>query len=570
MVCRLNFKSLFKGVVLGALLLTIYVFINYDSGVNASNCPATDYDCQIAEIAREIDALTPAHENNKKNLDNLNVQIASIRERIKGISSELSGLEIDIENREDDLSFAWDVVKEKTETHYRLLRLYDPISPFLFTDDASQAFMEIAYKEKAINDNQQTIDGYIDDLLNLKQDRDELEKNKSSLASAEASLGGQATHLAGEIKKVESYLTELSSKQQELSALKAGGFSTSIGDTPPTYVPCSGPPGSSNFCEPGFSPAFALFSFGAPHRTGMSQYGAYGRSKSGQSAEQILSAYYQGAELNKGYSVPGTINVSGYGAIAFEDNYLMGIYEVPESWGNNGGFEALKAQAVAARSYALYATNGGSGTICPTESCQVYKPQLKTGKWREAVQATRGWVITKGGSPAATYYSSTTGGFTISQWGWSGIKDTSGSWPDTAYEKIGGSPWFYMGWYKSRSGASCGRGNPWLTGAEMADILNARYVLDGHGGDNSRISPVDTDCWGGNPYSVSELAGIGGYTSVNSVNVVYGNDGSTLQVSFGTNKGTASFSGSEFKEAFNLRAPGYIGAKSSLYNIEKI
>jgi len=32
--------------------------------------------------------------------------------------------------------------------------------------------------------------------------------------------------LAGEVDKVEKYLNTLSSRQQELSALKAGGFST--------------------------------------------------------------------------------------------------------------------------------------------------------------------------------------------------------------------------------------------------------------------------------------------------------------------------------------------------------
>ena len=116
---------------------------------------------------------------------------------------------------------------------------------------------------------------------------------------------------------------------------------------------------------------------------------------------------------------------------------------------------ALAATTVGANAV----TNNGAGTICPTESCQVYKPQLKSGKWAEAVRATRGWVLVKGGSPAVTYYASTSGGYTISQWGWSGIKDASGDWPGSAYEKISGSPWFYKGWYKSRSGASCGRGN---------------------------------------------------------------------------------------------------------------
>lgn len=258
------------------------------------------------------------------------------------------------------------------------------------------------------------------------------------------------------------------------------------------------------------------------------------------------------------------------GTVPFEENYLLGIHEVPENWGNNGGFEALKAQAVASRSYALAYTNNGAKPICTTEACQVYKPSLKSGKWAEAVRATRGWVITKGGAPASTYYASTSGGFTISQWGWSGIKDASGDWPGTAYEKVAGSPWFYKGWYKSRGGATCGKSHPWLTSAEMADILNAWHLLYKGGGDASRVSPLDTGCWGGNPYSMSELTSIGGYTSVSSSSVVYSNSGNTQSVTFSTNKGSISISGEEFKRAFNLRAPGYIGIKSSLFNVEGI
>jgi hypothetical protein len=103
----------------------------------------------------------------------------------------------------------------------------------------------------------------------------------------------------------------------------------------------------------------------------------------------------------------------------------------------------------------------------------------------------------------------------------------------------------------------------------MADILNAWKVLYQGGGDVSRVSPVG-NCWGGNPYSVADLRSIGGFESVSSVSVVYSNDGSTLSVTFGTNKGSTNIPGSEFKKAFNLRAPGYIGLKSSLFNIEKL
>lgn len=556
------------------LLATVTILLVFSTLIggyfilHAQDC-GSNLDCQIAQIQREIDALAPAHETNKKELANLNKQLADLQARITSLSKQLTALEKQINGREEDLAYTQIVFNEKTSNHYKFIRTYDSVMSFLSSATASEAFREITFKEIAAQRDLQTIGQYAQNLVDLKNDKQKLEKNKQNLAAVQKKVDQRATFLQGEVDKTEKYLDQLSSKQQELIAAKAGGFSTSVGDTPATLEPCSGPPGSSNFCDPGYRPAFAAFSFGAPHRTGLSQYGAFGRSKMGQSAETILSAYFAGADLRKDYPSPATIGVSGFGRISFEDNYLLGIYEVPESWGNEGGFEALKAQAVAARSYALYSTNNGAGTICTTEACQVYKPQLKSGKWAEAVRATRGWVLVKGGTPANTYYASTSGGFTISQWGWNGIKDTNGDWPSQAYEKVAGSPWFYKGWFKSRGGVSCGRNSPWLSSSEMADMLNAWQVLNKGGGDASRISPVG-GCWGGNPYSIADLASIGGYSSVSGVSVIYGNDGSTVSLNFSTNKGSVNISGGEFQKAFNLRAPGYIGIKSSLFNIEKL
>lgn len=553
---------------MGILSFSFLIFYSFDF-VLASHCPASDYDCQIAEIQREIDALSPAHNNNKAELAKLNTQVAGLKKRIAAISAQLVSLEKEILQREEDLAYTNEIFNQKASNHYKFLRTYDPLLPFLSATGASDTLKEAVFRARAADEDRKTMEGYAKDLIGLKSDKTSLEKSKVSLQVAQKSVDAQAKALSVEVAKVESYISSLSARQNELAALKAGGFSTSVGETPATLEPCTGTPGTSNFCDPGIRPAFAAFSFGAPHRTGMSQYGAYGRSKVGQNAETILSGYYQGSSLNKSYAVPDTIGVTGYGRVSFEGNYMLGIYEVPESWGNNGGFEALKAQAVAARSYALAVTNNGQGSICTTESCQVYKPQLKSGKWKEAVEATRGWVLIKDGGPAKTYFASTSGGFTISQWGWSGIKDTNGDWPGGSYEKVSGSPWFYKGWYKSRGGASCGRNNPWLSSEEMADILNAWKVLTGGGGDTSRISPVG-GCWGGNPYSLGELKSIGGFGGVTGVSVVYSNSGSTMQVNLQTDNGSVSIEGGEFKKAFNLRAPGYIGIKSSLFNVEKL
>jgi len=103
----------------------------------------------------------------------------------------------------------------------------------------------------------------------------------------------------------------------------------------------------------------------------------------------------------------------------------------------------------------------------------------------------------------------------------------------------------------------------------MADILNAWVVLKS--GSDDRVSPVGS-CWGGNPYSLSELkskAGGSGYSSVTGVSVSYSDGGYTSNVHFETDRGGVDISGADFKKIFNLRAPGRISLKSGLFNIEK-
>ncbi len=70
--------------------------------------------------------------------------------------------------------------------------------------------------------------------------------------------------------------------------------------------------------------------------------------------------------------------------------------------------------------------------------------------------------------------------------------------------------------------------------------------------------------------SVSNNYG-GGISSVTGVTVIQGN-GSTSEVVFQTDKGERRVNGTNFKTAFNLRAPGYLSIPQSgfaFYNIEK-
>src|SRR3989344_1698274 len=298
-----NSKFSLLRITTGILLFitsTLLLFYSSTLSFAEPNCDSPgpgDFDFCIEKIQKEIDALKPAHEYNKKELEDLKIQVSNLEKRITGLSNQLSTVAENIQTREEDLAYARIIFDEKAQNHYKFIRFYDPLMPFIAGSNATDVFREINFRQKAADADRITMEEFAEDLISLKNDRSALEENKKSLAAAKSAVSSRASFLEGEVKKTESYLTSLTSKQEELIALKAGGFQTSIGDTPPTLEPCSGAPGSSNFCDPGFKPAFAGFSFGAPHRTGMSQYGAYGRSKSGQSAEQILSAYYQGAEL---------------------------------------------------------------------------------------------------------------------------------------------------------------------------------------------------------------------------------------------------------------------------------
>jgi stage II sporulation protein D len=98
--------------------------------------------------------------------------------------------------------------------------------------------------------------------------------------------------------------------------------------------------------------------------------------------------------------------------------YLGGLAEVPSGW----HVEALKAQAVAGRTYAVRRVRAGVDAACrchldSTPHDQVFTGWEKEGHWRgeywrRAVRETAGEVVTYEGDLAWTYYSSSHGGAT--------------------------------------------------------------------------------------------------------------------------------------------------------------
>lgn len=548
----------------------------------------------VEEIQQQIDELERMRKMSEDATKPLESQLTALENRIKTAQNGIAQAKKDaetlaqnIEEREEDLAVQYMLLSKRIAEQYKRSRVASPLLIFFSNNnDAAKVTKDLAYRNSIEAQDNRLITGISGDIEKLETDRKKLEDDQVRLAALQVQLDGQAAFFRVEVDKARDYqqslsgqIAQLSAQQQSIINARSGTSITSVGEVPSAddfnasigYK--SQAPGNS----------FAVFSFGAyTHRNGMSQYGAKARAEQGQSVEDILKAYYPNATLKKDYAVMGSISVDGYGSMPFEDQYLQGIYEMPASWHSN----ALKAQAIAARTFAVRRTNNGQSSICTTESCQVFKNQKKGGAWEQAVNETKGWVLVDGGgSPVSTQYASTHGGYSNTG-GWDTTDNSnSGEWSTRAWENKASSPWFYKSWYRSgysSSGPNCGRAHPWLSQEEFADIINAWIVRNNsNGADVGRIQPVTINqCaiggGGGNPFSMSELRDLannsgGAVTSVSGVSVSHNSNGQTATVTVNTNRGTLSIPGSEFKSTFNLRAPGYISIPQSsfaFFNIE--
>ncbi|MBC8535563.1 SpoIID/LytB domain-containing protein [Feifania hominis] len=142
------------------------------------------------------------------------------------------------------------------------------------------------------------------------------------------------------------------------------------------------------------------------------------RTEGGDEKLKNGSKYYRGAfefKRNSGDDIT-FINV-----VSMED-YVKGV--IPYEMSTSYPLDALKAQAVCARTYAMmnYTKHKSYGfSVCSTTDCQVYGGTgYETEKVRKASDETAGEVVTYNGKPIATYFYSSNGGYSESNanvWG---------------------------------------------------------------------------------------------------------------------------------------------------------
>jgi peptidoglycan hydrolase-like amidase/peptidoglycan hydrolase CwlO-like protein len=531
----------------------------------------------LADINTCLDQLNSAKQQSVKATAPLETQLVGIKQRVVFIEQDITIKGKNIADGYANLGKQQQILNATIRDFYIKSYYNSPLLILLSANSASQLTQLLGYQKANADRDKAIITNIAITIQDLKIKKDALENEQQSLIVVKAKLDKVVTDAKAYQATLSNQISQLSALQQQILASRLASLNI------PLYASTAGGCSSDIGKDPGFGGGFGFFSYGVPNRVGLNQYGAWGRAKAGDGYEKILRAYYNFDSIEKR---DATINVEGYGPYSL-DEYVKRVYEVPASWTDNDS-AALKAQAIAARSYALAYTNNGQGTICTTQQCQVFQPNPKTendNAWIKAVDATSGQVMVQGGNPIKAWFSSTHGGYVFSSGdiGWASTswtkeaRDTSGdvsSFSDlknNAYDKD--SPWFYCDW------GSRGDYNKtaWMKPNEVADIVNAILLAQKDSGTKDHLyqtdksNPAGTDTWDSGRVK-QELQNRGGspFNSVSDISISadFGS-GKTTNVHVSGDAGSVDISGSDFKNYFNLRAPANINIVGPLYNVER-
>lgn len=546
----------------------------------------------LSTIEAKIKEISGSNNTVSQKIALINDEVAKLDASIASNSEALSTKIKEIEDRQLLISQK-KVEMDKLSTDLYIRSRYRMATFFLSGNDWDTLVKEFFLKQSTISLLKQEVEDINGEFSSLEESRALLETEKTNLEAQKKDMDDSYALLAAEKAKLQAELKtqnstkssltktigslskEVSQLQQYLYYIKSGGTVVDINSIPTSGSDTASTPGFFRTSAPAGS--FAVFSFGAyTWRRGLSQYGADVRaSQYGQSYQTILSTYYPGTTFDT--ATMSTIKIRHCGnrgandscsvcnyptysdPIDFEDNYMKKIAEMPDNY----AMEALKAQAVAARTYAIKETNYGVNYIDDDECDQAYNANVNKPNWEAAVAATRNQVLISGGVLANTPYAAMHGGYSFDM-GWDSIDGTGTL--EQIYEAKStqyGSYWFYRQWFRKgyyASGNDCGH-TPYLSNVEMADILNA-YLRWTQVKSDPRIVAVDTTtCWkeAANPYSMAELKSV----VANPISNVYSafvanSNGTTTSILFRTDRGDISISGTDFKFIYNTRAPGFM------------
>ncbi len=407
-----------------------------------------EYENQIKEKKEEMEEVTSQLEQVQAEIARIQGSGYSLDQQIRLIDAELQRVEDEVEKLEEDLLEREGDISLKEEDLSEKQLYIEEISSKLYKN-SRYSLLEILFRQGNEDGFLQTLIfsrfvifsqiSYMrevaEEMRELREEKDALEEQREAFERDQEEFGESKSLLGQERSRIQGQLNERVATRGALTS-KIDGLDRQIShlleeqkeaarreaemlpDNPPPQ-----PTKPPEISEGGFYITGRGRDARQGHGVGMSQWGAYGGANNGMTAKEIVEFYYSGAKVTGGYE-NRTIRVDGYGTMNIED-YVAGF----GSWDGASGEvpakacgtseqvkanpkkytqhqscwpeEAIKAQAIAYRTYGLYYTSGG-GSICTTPTCQVYNDKEHTA-W--AAEETRGQVLTSGGSLITAVYS---------------------------------------------------------------------------------------------------------------------------------------------------------------------
>ncbi|MEI7604326.1 MAG: SpoIID/LytB domain-containing protein, partial [bacterium] len=355
----------------------------------------SDIDQQI-KIAKEQKAAREAELNQAQTLlktlqnksysvstdiNTLKSQITDLENQTSQVKNQISELEKNIKKTQDDMDLFKAQRNEQISQYFMDSSMDSTIEDLLNSASSIGEYQTLSeIKTFSIGNKKQQLDEVSENFVKLNEEKKQVEQLKADLELQNSSLAQKKQELETALYSINNNIGSTTANANSIKS-QLSGLNSSLGqldsqrkdllnaelqkmanNQQTTQVPLQD--GQYFFMGRGRD----LYD---GHGLGMSQWGAYNMAQLGYTWDKILTYYYQNTTIGN-YSEPAMIVVDGKtGPITFDD-YLAGIGEVPDYWPD----ESIKAQVVAARTYAMRSAAIGSdgySHICGTDSCQVFR-----------------------------------------------------------------------------------------------------------------------------------------------------------------------------------------------------
>lgn len=544
----------------------------------------------------------------QKDIDEISNSNASISSKIATLGKEIDVIQQDVDEREAAVKKQQSELDKQIEDYDKKEKVYKKmvtdiykssklgaLDVFLSKNNGSDLFRAYTIYQKVSQKQNEVLTSLSQDMIAIQNTKKELEYElelvevkKQGLDDAMALLkdeqvriqqlakvrAAQASNLNKEIYDLNDELSSLSGALQDaiLAKIVDPGDSTGggIGGSPISPQPVTGNAGTYKV----YLGVNLIDTVSGPIRVV-------------PVGDSIINVNSSGANRTyRGiYEMRSDTDVYVINELPFEQ-YLYGLGEVPSSW----NIEALKAQSVAARSYAQANWNKRTSSgynLQDNTSDQNYvgyskESGLYGGNWVSAVAATQSKVLYKDGSLVTAYYYSDAGGHTLaSQDVWGGYRSYAVATSDrtTSRDSYGdllaynsSSPYAQKFW---------GEGSGTITDATLMDLANAAIYITLYPNKNADIISPSR---GGK--TASELETALGSNSIQAkignlqnAQSVYNNGSTTIEIDskytssmkFTGSAGVFEIDGSKFRTAYNGRSPGTMTlAWSNLWTTRKV